>query len=212
MYLFTRTARPTKGGPRAPIEWAVGITEKVNQIVDFQVSLYTRVFSPQAGTLVWGAVVEDLQELETGNAKLLVDDGFIAEAERGTQFGDQGFDDQLMTILHGQPDPSAGPPAYASTVSTVIAPGKFARGAELGVEIAQRVEAISGAWTMFGMDQTGTYGGARWITGYADVKQLEQAEQAVNDDASFLKFVDENVAGVYLGGSSTEQSIVTRLA
>ena len=65
MYLFSRSVRPGPGNPEKQLDWAVRITEKVNQISETPVSLWTTVFSPNAGQFVWSSTFEDLVTIET---------------------------------------------------------------------------------------------------------------------------------------------------
>jgi len=211
MYLYTRSGRIRPGNTRDAMAWAFGITEKVNQITGLDVSLWTTRFSPASGTMVWSAFVEDLTVLETANAKLTVDDAFVAEADRGAQFSTpDGLDDELAQLVHGEIDPSRKP-SYAAVVRSELAPGGFAKGIEVGVEIAQRATQISGVPTAFLVGTTGKYGGVRWITAADTVQELEHAEQAVNADPGFIQYLDQVAAGVYLPGVTT-QAIYNRIA
>ena len=211
MYLFTRSARLGAGNAREGIAWAVGMTEKVNQITELDVSLWTPVFSAGIGTLTWSSMVEDLAVLEAADAKLAVDDAFVAESDRGAQYGDgQGIDDTLSQLVHGTPDP-ARRPTYAAVVRSAIAGGSFASGIEVGVEIAQRVEKLTGIPTMFLLATTGAYGGVSWITGYESVQEMEKAEATVNGDADFVKLIDKKAGAVFLSPAST-QTLHRRIA
>src|SRR5436190_19102365 len=78
MYLFSRRARLSPGNTREAMAWATAITEKVNQISGLPVSLFTQVFSPGVGTLVWSTFVPDLATLEAATDKLNTDDGYIS--------------------------------------------------------------------------------------------------------------------------------------
>jgi hypothetical protein len=212
MYLFSRRARLANGHLRDSTAWAVAITEKVNQITELDVSLWTSVFSPGLGELVWATFVTDLAMLETAEAKLLVDDGYVALVDKGAAFSTaEGADDSLSQLLHGEVDPNRQI-QYVAVIETTVAAGKTGRGMELGVDIAQRAEKVTGIPTAFLADTTGNYGGVRWITGYDSVEQLQTAEQAISADLGFGQFVDKEVADVYLAGPSvTTQRIARRI-
>jgi hypothetical protein len=191
--------------------WAVGITEKVNQITSLDVGLWATRFSPASGTLVWSSFVEDLTALETANAKLMVDDTFVAESERGAAFASpDGLDDEVAQLIHGEIDPSRNP-KYVAAVRSELAPGGFAKGIEAGVEIAQRATQVSGVPTAFLVATTGKYGGVRWITAAESLEELEQAEQSLNADAGFIQYLDGVAPGVFLPGITT-QAIYSRIA
>jgi hypothetical protein len=196
MYLFSRRSRLAQGNTRDAMTWATGITEKVNQISGLPVSLFTQVFSPEVGTLVWSTFVADLATLEAATDKLNVDDGFVSMGDAGAKFSLGGADDALAQVVYGAPDPNR-PVEYVTTVQTICASGSLARGIELGVEIAQRVEKVLGIPGLFITGATGSYGSVGWITGYADVKELESAQQKLAADTKFGEFVDKSVRGVY---------------
>jgi hypothetical protein len=211
MYLFSRRARLANGHLRESTAWAIAITEKVNQITGLDTSLWTSVFSPGLGELVWATFVTDLEILETAEAKLLVDDAYVAMVDAGAAFATEGADDSLSQLVHGAVDPSRQI-QYVSVVETATAAGKTGRGIELGVEIAQRAEKVTGVPTAFLADTTGDYGAVRWITGYETVKQLQTAGEAIAGDAGFGQFVDKAVVGVYLEGPSvTTQRFARRI-
>lgn len=211
MYLFSRRARLGNGHLRESAAWAVAVTEKVNQITELDVSLWTSVFSPGLGELVWATFVEDLATLETADAKLMVDDGYVELVDQGAAFSDSsGADDIVSQLVHGDVDPNRQI-TYVSVVEATIAGGNAARGMALGVEIAQRASKITGVPTAFLADTTGSYGGVRWITGYENVQQLQAANDALGADESFTTFIDKQV-GVYLEAPGvTTQRIARRI-
>jgi hypothetical protein len=209
MYLFSRRARLAPGNTREATTWATSITEKVNQIIGLDTSLFAQTYSPEVGTLVWSTFVPDLGALESANDKLLVDDGYVSMVDAGAKFSQGGVDDTLLQIITGDPDPNRQI-EYATTIQTVCATGSVARGMELGVEIAQRAEKVIGLPVMFATAATGPYGAVTWITGYADVRELEAANNKLAADPKFGEFVDKNVRGVYAEDPAATESLMYR--
>ncbi len=209
MYLFSRRARLAPGNTRDAMSWATSITEKVNQIVSLNTSLFTQTYSPEVGTLVWSTFVPDLATLESATDKLLVDDGYVAMVDAGAKFAQGSIDDTLLQIVSGDPDPNRQV-EYATTIQTVCASGSLTKGIELGVEIAQRAEKVIGSPVMFTTSATGPYGAVAWITGYADVNALEAANQALAADTKFGEFVDKSVRGVYAEDPAATESLMYR--
>jgi hypothetical protein len=212
MYVFTRTGRLRPGKTREAMAWAVGITEKVNQITSLDIGLWTPVFSPGLGTLVWSTFVESLTDLEDANAKLMVDDGFVAEVDRGAAdfTASEGLDDTVAQVLSGEIDPNRNP-TYVAVVQSALANGSFAKGIEAGIEIARMATEIGGIPTAFVVSSTGTYGGVAWLSGALTLEELERSEQAVNANPDFVKYVDEVASPRYLPNNTT-QVIYQRLA
>jgi hypothetical protein len=189
---------------------AIGITEKVNQITSLGVGLYTQVFSPEVGTLVWSAFVPDLAALEAATDKLNADDGFVSMADEGASLTTGAVDDSLVQIVYGQPDPNRHV-EYATVIQAVCANGKVGRGIELGMEIAQRAEKTIGTPVMFVTAVTGTYGGVGWITGHNDIHAVEAAQEALAADTKFTEFVDRETGSVYAAEPELTTQLLYRL-
>jgi hypothetical protein len=212
MYLFNRRVRIAGGHNRAAMEWALGQTDKVNKITGLPVSLYMQIFSPEVGVIGWSTFVPDLATLEAAGDKLNVDDDFVAATDKGAALLVGGADDTLAQVVYGQPDPTRSI-EYVSAVRTVCANGKLGRGMELGAEIAQRAEKITGTPTLFVAEMTGTYGAVGWISGHENVRAMEAVQLKLASDESWAKYIDKEVNGVYAEDpSATTQLIFRRLA
>ena len=212
MYLFSRRVRIAGGHTRNAMEWAIGQTEKVNKITGLQVSLYMQLFSPEVGVMAWSTFVPDLATLEAAGDKLNVDDDFVSATDKGAALLVGGADDTLAQVIYGEPDPNRQI-EYVTTVRAVCAAGSVARGLELGVDLAQRVEKITGTPSLFLADVTGMYGGVGWASGHANVQAMEAAQQKLAADPSWAKYVDKEVKETYADEPSlTTQLIYRRVA
>jgi hypothetical protein len=205
MYLFSRTARLGEGNPQKQLDWALRITEKVNQISEVPVQLWTTVFSATSGRLVWTATVENLLELETVESKLLADSGYVTLVEEGgAHSSGDPIDDNLLQFVHADPRSAEIDARYATTVQATMAPGGLVRGIELGVETAQRAAEITGCPTSFCLGATGIYGSVEWITVYASIDELQRGQEALAADSSFSEKVDQELSKVYLPGVAVQ--------
>jgi len=212
MYLFTRRGRVDGGDTVGAMTWATEVTAKASQISGLDIGLWTQVFSPQIGTLVWTVFLPDLATLETAGDKLAADAAYVTLQDSGSTHISSGLDDGLYQILHGEADPNGTPPEYVSVVQAVCATGNIANGMALGVEIAQKVESITGITTSFATHMTGSYGAVAWMTGYDNIGALESANEKLNSDPSFLSLVDSKAAGAYVEDPSiTTQLLYRRL-
>jgi hypothetical protein len=197
MYLFGRRAQLSGAKFRKSAEWVAEITNRVSQTTGLQVGVWNQVFSPAVGTILWTTMVPDLATLEGATDKLAVDEHYADLVEKGQDYTMPGIvDDVLGVIIRGEPDPNRRN-EYVISVRTTILGGKIATGMALGVEIAERVEAITGSPTLFMADATGNYGGVGWATGFANIGDLERAQMAVNGDAKFIELIDDKAKGVY---------------
>jgi hypothetical protein len=205
MYLFTRQLRLRAGAQRASLTWAANVTEKVNQITELNVGLWRKILSPGLGTISWSCVAQDLTELENADAKLAVDDIFVGEVDRGAQFvSDDPVIDETAQFLT-EVDVTATPPKYVAVVRSELRPGGFAKGVEAGLEIASRATKVGGVTTSFLIATTGKYGGVAWISGGQSLKEIEDADQKINADADFVKYVDKVGPDAFVPGITTQE-------
>jgi hypothetical protein len=208
MYLFTRMTRLAPGHMVDGIDWALSVTEKVNQITSLKVGLWSPILSPGVGSLSWGAAVESLSDLEDADAKLGADPGFLDLISQGATITAPMLDDMTAQYVYNPaPDLDA---THVAVVQSQLANGAFQRGVEVGVKIAEKATEIGGSPTAFLMAVTGAYAGCLWITGATSLRELETGEQAVNANADFLALLDQEAAACYLPGVTT-QSIWRRM-
>jgi len=207
MYLFSRNVRLGAGNPEKQLAWALKMTEKVNQISETPVSLWTTVFSPDSGRLVWTSVFEDLVTLEGTFDKLIGDSGYSSLVEEGAAHasGDP-VDDGLLQFVHADPKAAEIDAQYALAVQATLAPGGQVKGIELGVETAQLAGKITGCPTSFAVGVTGAYGMVEWLTVYASITDMQRAGEAIAADTSFAQKVDKELSKVYLPGVTTQRA------
>jgi hypothetical protein len=129
--------------------------------------------------------------------------------DEGAAFLAEGMDDALIQLVHGEPDPSRSA-QYVTTVQTVCANGMFARGVEVGVQLAQHAEKVTGGPTLFGVNVTGAYGSVGWITPHATIGDLESAQQALMADPDWLAMVDRDAGSAYAADPAASSQTVWR--
>jgi hypothetical protein len=208
MYLFTRRTRLARGDAAAGVSWAISITDKVKQVTGQDVQLWSTVYSAGFGTISWTAWFEDLASLEAVGDKLDADPGMAELGNAGNEFTDGSLDDGLLEPIYG--DPAAGGDAtYVGGAVAVGAAGNIERALGLGVEIAQKSEAITGLPTMFVRSMTGPYGGVGWLTGYENITAMQTAEAAIAADSSFMKLID-STKGCFVEDATATQATIYR--
>jgi hypothetical protein len=82
----------------------------------------------------------------------------------------------------------------------------------IGVEIAQKAEAITGLATMFVRSLTGPYGAVAWFTGYPNITAMQTAEDALAADAGWLKLLDSTQGCFVEDPAATQATIYRRIA
>lgn len=210
MYTFFRSLRLGPGSLQEQMAWSVSMTEKVNQISEAQFTLWTPFLSPGVNRLIWVAFVDDLATVEATGDKLMADSGYHMLLEQAVRYssGDP-INDGLLAVLHSEGFDPAKPPAYMSEIATVALPGAGARAVELGIDLAQRGQKITGAPSMFSVGATGDYGYCTWHAAFSSITEVQQANEKLMMDAKFGEYVDKNIKDVYQQG---RQSIYRRIA
>ena len=211
MYLYSTSVRSGVANPVKVMEWALSMTEKINQISEVATSLWTSAMSPAMGTMAWTSVVSDLAVIEDTETKLAADPGYMDLVDQAAVLlSTDPADQTLMQLVHGDPDAASINANYASTVRAALAPGSMVVGIELGVDLAQRAKKITGRPTSFAVSVTGDYGGVMWVSLSETIQQLQAGIEALNADADFAKLVDSKAGKAYLPG--TTQTISRKVA
>ena len=211
MYMFNRATRLAPGNLLDSMAWAAKITEKVNAAGGPQFKLWSRVFSPELGSISWSTVVEKIGDLTALEEGLMADGGYLDLLEEGTRFGDgSGANDGLGQLIHADPD-GFDTAQYASITISQLAPGMSAAGIALGVEIAQRVKAITGSSASFGASLTGPYGQVAWFVMSDTIDQMQAGNEAIGADADWVSLMDEQASKAYVAAAS-HRFMMRRLA
>ena len=210
MYLLSRRAQLNSA---ASVEWATTILGRVKEVTGNDVRLWTHVFSPGLGTVSWTSWWADLPSLEAAMGTLQGDSKFTALAAEGWTHIDGTVDDSLLQLVSGEFDPSARDDfQYVAVAQAVCAAGNVARAMTVGIELAQKGEAITGLRTLFVRALTGTYGAVGWLTGYRDMAEFETAQDKMAVDPSFVAAVDGTKGAFVEDAAVTQQVLHMKLA
>lgn len=210
-YMFNRAMRLAPGNLLDSMAWAAKITEKVNAAGGPQFNLWSRVLSPEAGTISWSTIVGQISEVSALQDTLMADGGYLELAEQGARYSDgSGVNDGLGQLLHADPDGSATA-QYASITISQLATGSMANGIALGVEIAQRVKSITGSPASFGASLTGPYGQVAWFVLSESLDQLQASNEAIGADADWVSLMDDRASKAFVAAAS-HRFIMRRLA
>ena len=207
MYLYSRRARINSFDG---VGWATDTAAAGLASSGVETQVWGAVYSAGFGTIACTSWYEDLVGLETATNALMADDAYMAKSAEGSNWIVPGsaVDDELLELVAGAPDPEANP-LYVSAVRGACTGGNIARGMALGVEIAQRADAATGASTLFMRNVTGPYSGVAWFTGSADAATMQAQQQALAADGGFLELVD-STAGVFAENVDPSQSVLWR--
>jgi hypothetical protein len=188
MYLFARTRSVNPGSFRAGLAAAVEGGAKASEIIGSPVFVWTSIFSPTTGSVMWSMRVDNLEELLTAGDALAADDGFDEWSKDSDALFSGPFSDVVSQVIYGEP---TGPPApFISVVSATCANGSLSEGMGIGVEIAEMATSLTSSPTMFIAPLFGEYGAVGWISGAADLATLEADNAILSTDSEWLKLVD----------------------
>jgi hypothetical protein len=211
MYLYSTSVRSGVVNPVKVMDWALRMTQKINQISEVPSTLWGSVMSPAMGSLAWTAVVSDLAVIEDTEAKLAADPAYLDLIdEAATLLSTDAADQMVMQLVHGDRDAATIDAQYATTVRAIVAPGSMRAGIELGVGLAQQDKQVTGLPTSFAVNVTGDYGAVMWVSLAETIQQVQAANEALNANEDFDEAVDEGAADAYLPGAV--QTITRKIA
>jgi len=196
MYLMSRSAQLT--GADA-MEWATAVAAHVTEVSGNEIQLWTRVFSPEWGTVAWTSWWPDLTSLEAGFAKLMTDKKYVELGNQGRDHVEGKITDALAQAVT-EVSENAATARYVGSIQAQVATGSAVRGFVAGVELAEKVGAITGNPVLFARNLTGPYGGVAWFQGFADIATMEASGDKLAADPDFATYLD-STKGCFVEGS-----------
>jgi hypothetical protein len=190
--------------------FATGMRELVSDRAGRELALWSVSFGAPIGTLIYSARVEGLADLQSIGATLMGDAEYHAKLASGRDLGTAPPVDGLSTPIHGELGavPPVGSVAVVTTAS--MANGKYAEAIGWGIDMAQYVETVAGASTLFLMPDYGGFGEVTWISVTPDAASADTAGTTINADAGYLGKIA--AAGDLFAQGSGHRSLLTRIA
>lgn len=190
MYIYSRRRRVNPAQSRAGLAKTVELAGMASSITGFEVSPWTTVLSADVGLVQMSFLFDHLVDYELAVGKLRADGAFGDALEAADGLFQGPAEDILVSLLSGPPEEETSTPMYVSSVRTQLANGQFAAGVAGGLELASEATRITGSPMLFGILETGPYGGVVWITSAPDLATIEQNLAAVANDPGWLSLVD----------------------
>lgn len=210
MLLFSRMST-LSGTPAEVMGAALAVTERVNEVLDHEVSLWSGGAGFPLGTTVWSTTIESHAELAETGATLMGDAkyGELVGQLNTLRVGDTN--DQIREMIHGAP---AGEPTGVGGVGWIVTAqptgGNLVNAMTWGADVTDHVSGLTGAQTRLFRDLYGPFGQLTWLTTFASPADLDTAQAALAADADYLSMVDK--AGAYFAEGSGHQGMASRIA
>jgi len=213
-HVFSRVGT-LSGGIVGPLDWAARITARVNEVGDLETSLWQGNFGYPLGTVAWTTIVESRAALAEQFGKLGADQGFLDLIDEGQAFvGSVPAEDSLRSIVHLTREPEEGGAplgAVAEVITASPGEGKLRAAMAWGVEIAEKVTALTDTGVAFCADDYGIFGQVTWFIIHADAAACDAANATLNADDGYVGMVDQAGAdGLFLPGG--QRGALTRMA
>lgn len=210
MLMFSRVSL-LSGAPAEVAGAAIAITERVNEVVDSEVSLWAGGAGLPFGTTAWSMGIESHAALAEMAASLTGDAKYGELVGQLNQYRVGETNDQIQELVHGAPPDGPTPIGGAAwMVMAQISGGNTVNAMTFGAEITDYVTGLTGVQTRFLRGLYGPFGSVAWITTFDDVAGLDHAHAALAADNDYLSLVDK--AGDYFVEGAANQAIATRIA
>src|SRR5262245_14745066 len=188
MYVFGRSRTIARGHTRAALAATVEAANRFSEVTGLKSYAWTVRFSPGAGTVVWSARVQHLQDLADAAEKWGADGPTMDWVEQTADLYEGPTNDALAEVVGGTPAPEPGP--VVGVVQSEWAPGKAAEAMSLGGEIAETFTTLTGVPVMFLAAVTGPFAGLSWMSNFSSLGQAEEANAASMADAGWLSLME----------------------
>jgi hypothetical protein len=188
MYILGRSRTIAPGHARAALGASVEAATRFSQVTGLKAYAWTALFSPGAGTVVWSARAEHLQDLADAAEKWAADGPTMDWVEQTAHLYEGPTNDALAQLVHGTPAPEPGP--VVGFVQAQWAPAKAAEAMGLGGEIADAFTALTGVPAMFLAAVTGPFAGVSWMSNFSSLAQAEEADAKSSADAGWLELME----------------------
>ncbi len=199
MYLMTRVLTIAPGRLRDGLKFATDITEYVNANSSVSFNLGMGVFGRPVGTVVWSGMFESQAQFLDVTAVLLANPGYLERVDAAGGLFTSSPEDAFREIVHTAGDVS-GPLAYTSAVLATINADRAVEAISWSIEMADLVNKLTGAPTMFLTDTYGPFGGVAFISGAADAAALDTAHASIRGNSDYLAKMAGS-AGMFIPGS-----------
>lgn len=212
MYLFSRQFRLNGSRLHTATSWAIETAEYVKEVTGVPIRVWSQVYSPEANTLNFTCTMPDLAALEGAFDKLLADNHYHELADTGVTYGiPESLQDRLMMVMFPAEPPGVTDVEYVVSVNSTMAPGQMAKAVPAGIEIAERVQKLTGAPCIFTVSESGNYGGVGWSTLFPSARAIDEANQALYGDPTFVELVDSSAGCFTDTPGATTQRILRRV-
>jgi hypothetical protein len=201
MYLVGRSRVVNPATPRAAVEVAVELGQRVSQIIERPVYTWTTIFGPEPLSVMWSARVEHLADIVAADDAIGADEEFVAWAEQQNGLFASPLVGVVSQVVHGAP--TGEPKPFLTVTRAVAANGALGEAMGVGVEIAETFTRLTGHDAMFVTPVTGEYGGAGWIIGADDLGQVEAADAVLAASDEWIKLIDRAGHCYAPGGTTT---------
>lgn len=210
MKLFSRRAQLT-GPPSESMAWAADIRAFAAGKLDREIALWSALFGAPLGSVLWVMRVEGIADLNAITTTLMGDEAYHGHLAKGQEFITPPGDDMLAQPIHGELGEQSPPVGAMAMVTTAtIANGAYADAFAWGVDMAQYVESVTGAPTMFLSNQFGPFGGVTWVGVLPDGAAVDDANAKMIADDGYLTRL-AGAKDLFIPGSGN-QSLITRIA
>lgn len=204
MLLFSREIQLSGSRLREALGSSVHLAEYAAQVTGVPVEVWATVYSPTANSIAFTAFLPDLTGLEAAFDKLMVDDEYNNLVEKMQGFAIPGsLNDRLVSIVHPVDFPADGRTlTYARVIRSSATVSRIGDAVELGAKVAARAEELTGAATLFGVDETGSFIGVTWVYGFADAAEAEQFDTQLASDPELGDLL-RRTPDLFVTGAST---------
>ena len=202
IFLRRRMIKPSKFAQA--LDFSIESAAHVSKLIGKNITVSRLAFGQPAGVVQFSYTFEHMTELDESNEKIGGDAATADFGIRSAELFDGPPEDNIGRLVVSN---FAEPKTVMNIVSAVAHAGRAADVTAFGVEMQQVLTSTTGEPAAFVVGISGVFGGTRFAVGADSMASLEDANEKLQADATFVKLM-EKAGELFVPG--TGQSVILR--
>lgn len=180
MFIFNRSTTLNRHRMMEATMASIEVAAMVTKITGVDVNVFSTRYGEPANTLAWTCRVDTQSELDDLTTKLMANEEYLDWVGKNSEMFEAATVDRLSSIVSSTLTPDVK--RFYTVLTAQAAAGKMAAAVEFGVRAQQLVAEKTGLATAFMAGVYGPFGTVGWITGGANMADIDKLwDMQMND-------------------------------
>lgn len=180
MFIFNRSTTLNRHRMMEATMASIEVAAMVTKITGVDVNVFATKYGEPANTIAWTCRVDTQTELDELTTKLMANEEYLDWVGKHSEMFEAATADRLSSIVSSTLTPDVK--RFYTVVTAQAAAGKTSAAVEFGVRAQQLIAEKTGLATAFMAGVYGPFGTVGWITGGANMADIDKLwDMQMND-------------------------------